>query len=84
MTHICTVKGCGKLLKSKKSLEAHIAKFHSVEPPPAAAEDLDLETGEIPSTPGDRKYQCGDCGADIDRTMTTCPKCGEALSWEGI
>ena len=78
---------CQKQLRKKRSLDAHIAKYHPEHtgggdtPPAENAEELNLNLPETP--PG--RYECADCGAEVKKGQEKCPKCGETLLWpEGV
>ena len=75
---------CEKEFKRKQNLDLHMTKHEkdtNEEPINISNDDL-LKPKEIPVVEDEEIYQCGNCGSEITRSMSSCPSCGNDLSWE--
>jgi N utilization substance protein A len=75
----------------RKLIEEHVEIVEEEEEIPAETEEqagsaAGTETGEpeeeIPEGAEEEEYECPECGAKINPSMTTCPNCGVGLSFE--
>jgi rubrerythrin len=73
---------CGKVLKSKHSLERHKTNIHGSETKVEATDTETLEV-EVPAA-DDKIYECGNCGNPVNRNMSECPKCSQSLEWSKV
>lgn len=80
---------CQKSLKSKRSLDEHVKKYHAgQQEPPRENDNREAQELEVQAPGGDagddEKYECGACHKRFSEKLERCPGCGEVLSWEGI
>ena len=52
--------------------------------PEVMVRDTDTKIGHITFSKGVKVYKCSACGEWLTRTCKCCPKCGQAVLWEGI
>ena len=72
---------CQKELKKKKSLEAHIARFHSEHTDQGDQPAREFDLAENEEKDQDQQYHCIGCGKDITKDQNPCPHCGAELDW---
>jgi len=73
---------CQKELKKKKSLEAHITRFHSENQENLKAKEFNLS--ENKEKDQDQQYHCIGCGRGVTKDQNPCPHCGAELAWSAL